>query len=614
LNKRLGQLQDKVGSKTEQIQKLQKELDDALNQVDVAESRAMEAVRKEESAKKEAAEAKQSNDQDETSMRVENELESLRERLTATEAKVRQAQSDAKQKVDEVKSLEEFNAELQATAQRAERKVAVLEARLSTTQEAYKEEASKASKGTEREMELARDRAGLVSMNNSLQEELDRITELYEAAVSDSAIMECFSEPQMATSVDFGDSLFGELQDISPRMPRPSATDAVRTAVTEAATTAATAAPAQAPVLLSSSDAVVSAVAEVVETAATPTATTPIPAKEESAPPSVAGNFTSDEIAQSLRAATMSPQLNMSRLQEGKSDIRAHNHSRIDAAREFFYMTVQTIIIARTQPSKRAIEEAEGQKLAQLEESFKTAAALAEASGNYGDPHLYGLFKQATDGPCNTDKPSKWRWSACRKWSAWDALGEMSQLEAMRKYVELVAQLSPSWGKDPFEVAGRLNAAGDDIDDDQSSYYYLSHEAIDALYKTANGRIPMQDWHTWVGEQLDSAVAKYKNLNEDEKERCKAKVAELDPTSVQVDGPSLGPSSPEEDKAKAAEIGYTRLRRADSGAVIAAFIQGQDPVSGTPQEGAITADEMFATDEDVSKGEKALHRDEQTNF
>ena len=44
-------------------------------------------------------------------------------------------------------------------------------------------------------------------------------------------------------------------------------------------------------------------------------------------------------------------------------------------------------------------------QLEELEVSFKTAAALAEASGAYGEPHLYGLYKQASEGPCNTEKP-----------------------------------------------------------------------------------------------------------------------------------------------------------------------------------------------------------------
>ena len=78
----------------------------------------------------------------------------------------------------------------------------------------------------------------------------------------------------------------------------------------------------------------------------------------------------------------------------------------IDAAREFFYMLVQTIIIGRTHPSKIALEESEKEAHKELHERFKTAGALAEASGAYGEPHLYGLFKQATEGPCTTEKPS----------------------------------------------------------------------------------------------------------------------------------------------------------------------------------------------------------------
>ncbi|XP_073830437.1 acyl-CoA-binding domain-containing protein anorexia [Musca autumnalis] len=58
---------------------------------------------------------------------------------------------------------------------------------------------------------------------------------------------------------------------------------------------------------------------------------------------------------------------------------------------------------------------------------------------------LYGLFKQATVGACNTSKPRIFNMQARAKWSAWQELGSMSMEEAKHRYVEKVKQLFPQW-------------------------------------------------------------------------------------------------------------------------------------------------------------------------
>mmetsp|Transcript_2883 Transcript_2883/g.4422 ORF Transcript_2883/g.4422 Transcript_2883/m.4422 type:complete len:98 (+) Transcript_2883:90-383(+) len=51
---------------------------------------------------------------------------------------------------------------------------------------------------------------------------------------------------------------------------------------------------------------------------------------------------------------------------------------------------------------------------------------------------IYSLFKQATVGPCNTDKPGFFDLTGRAKHDAWTKLGEMSKEDAMRKYIEVV--------------------------------------------------------------------------------------------------------------------------------------------------------------------------------
>ena len=59
---------------------------------------------------------------------------------------------------------------------------------------------------------------------------------------------------------------------------------------------------------------------------------------------------------------------------------------------------------------------------------------------------LYGLFKQATVGDCNTDKPGLFSgFEAGYKWSAWDSYRGLSSEEAMQQYIEEVDRQMSSY-------------------------------------------------------------------------------------------------------------------------------------------------------------------------
>eukprot|EP01114_Cavostelium_apophysatum_P014340 TRINITY_DN3692_c0_g1_i1.p1 TRINITY_DN3692_c0_g1~~TRINITY_DN3692_c0_g1_i1.p1 ORF type:complete len:121 (+),score=20.91 TRINITY_DN3692_c0_g1_i1:113-475(+) len=55
---------------------------------------------------------------------------------------------------------------------------------------------------------------------------------------------------------------------------------------------------------------------------------------------------------------------------------------------------------------------------------------------------FYGLFKQATDGPNTTKKPSMLNVVAKAKWEAWTKLGKIGKEDAMRRYVQKVLEVS----------------------------------------------------------------------------------------------------------------------------------------------------------------------------
>ncbi|KAF5842688.1 ankyrin repeat-containing domain protein [Dunaliella salina] len=91
----------------------------------------------------------------------------------------------------------------------------------------------------------------------------------------------------------------------------------------------------------------------------------------------------------------------------------------------------------------------------QLDDTFEQAAdyvATHTASLHQdGLLHLYGLYKQATEGPCSTTKPAFWDLRAKSKWNAWSKLGAMTKESAMRGYVECLNKARPGWDSQPQE-------------------------------------------------------------------------------------------------------------------------------------------------------------------
>ncbi|XP_072942618.1 uncharacterized protein [Epargyreus clarus] len=58
---------------------------------------------------------------------------------------------------------------------------------------------------------------------------------------------------------------------------------------------------------------------------------------------------------------------------------------------------------------------------------------------------LYGLYKQSTEGKCNTTKPGWFDGKGRKKWEAWNLLNDMASEEAKQKYIELVQKFDPEW-------------------------------------------------------------------------------------------------------------------------------------------------------------------------
>jgi len=83
--------------------------------------------------------------------------------------------------------------------------------------------------------------------------------------------------------------------------------------------------------------------------------------------------------------------------------------------------------------------------MATLEDEFKTYAekvkGLKTQPSNSDLLKLYGLYKQATVGDNNTDRPGLLDPKGRGKWDSWNERKGMSIGEAMKQYVDFVKKL-----------------------------------------------------------------------------------------------------------------------------------------------------------------------------
>ena len=95
----------------------------------------------------------------------------------------------------------------------------------------------------------------------------------------------------------------------------------------------------------------------------------------------------------------------------------------------------------------------------------KFVAADEAVASDGGDPQLsedarlalWALQQQRTHGDNAEEKPSMWEFTASAKWSAWDAVRGLSEMDAMRKFIGILDEdLGPRW---PIEHAAAFVAA-----------------------------------------------------------------------------------------------------------------------------------------------------------
>ena len=78
----------------------------------------------------------------------------------------------------------------------------------------------------------------------------------------------------------------------------------------------------------------------------------------------------------------------------------------------------------------------------EFESAVERSKTLTERPSNDILLQLYGLFKQATEGDVNTERPGGFDFKNIAKWDAWKKLEGKPQDEAREEYVQLVNKLA----------------------------------------------------------------------------------------------------------------------------------------------------------------------------
>lgn len=80
-----------------------------------------------------------------------------------------------------------------------------------------------------------------------------------------------------------------------------------------------------------------------------------------------------------------------------------------------------------------------------LDEAVQLTQKFTSRPSNEELLRLYGLYKQATEGDNETERPGGFDFKAAAKYNAWLMLKGKSQEEATKDYLELVDELSKKY-------------------------------------------------------------------------------------------------------------------------------------------------------------------------
>jgi diazepam-binding inhibitor (GABA receptor modulating acyl-CoA-binding protein) len=82
-----------------------------------------------------------------------------------------------------------------------------------------------------------------------------------------------------------------------------------------------------------------------------------------------------------------------------------------------------------------------------FEQAAKKIKRLPQKPNNDELLLLYGLYKQATVGDTNTQRPGFWELTKKAKWESWKSFEGTSQESAKKQYVKLVGDLLKKYSR-----------------------------------------------------------------------------------------------------------------------------------------------------------------------
>lgn len=82
---------------------------------------------------------------------------------------------------------------------------------------------------------------------------------------------------------------------------------------------------------------------------------------------------------------------------------------------------------------------------ADFEKAAEEAKSLPDKTTNDDKLILYGLYKQATVGDCNTSKPGMFDPKGKAKWEAWNKQKGKEQSTAQEEYIMKVSELQEKY-------------------------------------------------------------------------------------------------------------------------------------------------------------------------
>uniref|UniRef100_A0A3Q3JWP8 ACB domain-containing protein n=1 Tax=Monopterus albus TaxID=43700 RepID=A0A3Q3JWP8_MONAL len=101
-----------------------------------------------------------------------------------------------------------------------------------------------------------------------------------------------------------------------------------------------------------------------------------------------------------------------------------------------------------------------GATVQQFEEAKSKLSTLKNDPGNEVKLRIYALFKQATQGPCNTPRPGMLDFVNKAKWDAWKSLGSTPQDDARQQYCKLIESLVEEEGGSSTQLTTKAAGSG----------------------------------------------------------------------------------------------------------------------------------------------------------